>query len=216
MPIYLLSPVKKEGTIDLAILDFLLKDTPIDFRGIDVLLFTSKQAVVSIEALNPQWKNIPCLAIGKATAITIESLGGIVLYQSTAFYAKALSEDIIAKFKDKNILYLRPKIVSFDSKAFLSKAGIEIEEQIIYETSCTKYSGNDKPRKNAIIIFTSPSTIQCFLENFDWDESYIAVVIGKATKDHLPVGIKYEVADEPLIDSCISKAKQILLTSNSK
>jgi uroporphyrinogen-III synthase len=179
-------------------------------------MFTSKQAVKSAESLNRNWKKIPCLAIGASTAEEIERLGGIVLYQPESFYGKSLSEDIIKKFSDKRILYLRPKVVSFDSKNFLAQAGIALQEKIIYETSCIQYTKEDTPKKNAIIIFTSPSTIHCFLENFEWDESYIAVVIGEATKEHLPSDAQYEVADIPQIDACVAKAKQILLTSNSK
>ena len=115
-------------------------------------------------------QNLPCLAIGKATANTIESLGGKVIYQPKTFYAVTLAEDIVSKFKDKNILYLRPKDVSFDSKTFLKNAGLTLQEQIIYETSCVTYESKDKPLKNAIIIFTSPSSIHCFLENFEWNE----------------------------------------------
>ena len=40
---------------------------------------------------------------------------------------QALSQDIIEKFKDKKILYLRPKEVSFDSKGpFLTKANMHL------------------------------------------------------------------------------------------
>ena len=53
------------------------------------------------------------------------------------------------------------------------------------------------------------STIHCFLKNFKWEDSYVAVVIGKATKVHLPVNANYAVADEPMIVSCIKKAKEI-------
>jgi uroporphyrinogen-III synthase len=214
--IYLLSPLPKEGTIHLPMIHFSLLPSTIDFSKCDVLMFTSKQAVKSAEALNPEWKKYPCLAIGSATAKEIESLDGQVIYQPKSFYGKTLSQDIITQFKDKNILYLRPKEVSFDSKKFLSKAGLEIDEQIIYETSCINYEKKEKPGNNAIIIFTSPSTIHCFLKNFEWDESYTAVVIGEATRIHLPVHARYVVADTPLIDSCIKKAKQLLLTSNSK
>ena len=214
--IYLLSPLKKEGCIHFPMIDFSLIEKVLNFDGCDILMFTSKQAVKSVDILNPEWKNIPCLAIGAATAKIIESLGGTVLYQPNSFYGKTLSEDILTRFKDKNILYLRPKEVSFDSKTFLAKAGIELQEQIIYETSCIKYEKEDKPDKNAIIIFTSPSTIHCFLENFKWDDSYTAVVIGEATKEHLPHNAQYEVAQTPLIDACIAKAKEISLNSNSK
>lgn len=207
--IYLLSPISREGTIHLPMIRFSLLTSTIDLSICDTLMFTSKQAVRSAEALNPEWKKYPCLAIGSATAKEIESLGGKVDYQPKSFYGETLSQDIITQFHDKKILYLRPKEISFDSKDFLSKEGLEIEEQIIYETSCIRYNKKDKPGKNAIIIFTSPSTIHCFLQNFEWDESYTAIVIGEATRIHLPTDARYEVADKPLIDACIEKAKSV-------
>ena len=207
--IYLSSPLPREGTIHLPMIHFSLLPTPIDFSKCDTLMFTSKQAVKSAEALNPEWKKYPCLAIGSATAKEIEYLGGKVKYQPKSFYGEILSQDIIAQFHDKKILYLRPKEVSFDSKNFLAKAGIELQEQIIYETSCISYDQKEKPGKNAIIIFTSPSTIHCFLKNFEWDESYTAIVIGKATQRHLPIHARCEVSDTPTIDACILKAKSV-------
>jgi uroporphyrinogen-III synthase len=101
-------------------------------------------------------------------------------------------------------------VVSFDSRAFLKREGIELKEQIIYETFCIDYTKDKTPKKGAIIIFTSPSTIKCFFKNFEWDSSYRAILIGNATKAHLPKECKYRVADEPLIDSCIQKAKELL------
>ena len=103
----------------------------------------------------------------------------------------------------------------------MKKEGITLFEEIIYETSCINYLEKDKPKKNSIIIFTSPSTINCFFENFAWDESYVAVVIGKATVSHLPLNVKSFIASEPLIDACIKKAKEIenywiLMLFNSK
>lgn len=197
-------------------INFSLVGRELNLSKCDTLIFTSKQAVKSAEMLNPEWKKIPCLAVGSATVKEIESWGGNVLYQPQIFYGKNLSQDIVTLFQDRKILYLRPKVVSFDTKTFLLKAGIDIEEKIIYETSCISYSNKDKPINGAIIIFTSPSTIRCFLKNFAWEESYTAVVIGEATKAYLPKNAHVEVADTPLIDSCILKAREILLTSNSK
>ncbi len=208
--IYLLSPHAKEGCVHLPMISFSLVEQRLTFEGCDLLMFTSKQAVISAEKLNPNWKEIPCLAIGSATAKQIEVLGGTVQYQPKSFYGKTLSQDIVTKFKEKKILYLRPKEVSFDSKGFLEKEGIGLDEKIIYETNCIQYAKEDQPDKDAIIIFTSPSTIHCFLKIFEWDESYMAVVIGEATKKHLPANVRYEVADTPLIDACITKAREIL------
>ena len=207
--IYLLSPTAKEGTISLAMINFTVTAGSIDFSNSDTLIFTSKQAVITANKIDISWKNYPCIAIGPATKKQIEDLGGKVIYYPRSFYGETLSQDISEFFRDKKLLYLRPKEVSFDSKGFLEKEGISLQEQIIYKTSCIKYAPEDKPSKDAIIIFTSPSTIHCFLKNFDWDTSYTAVVIGKATKVHLPENAKYVVADEPMIVSCIEKAKEI-------
>jgi len=207
--IYLLSPTPQKGTIALPMIDFAITAESIDFSHSDTLMFTSKQAVVTADKIDLSWKNYPCVAIGPATKKQIEDLGGRVIYHPKSFYGDTLSHDIVQFFRDKKLLYLRPKKISFDSRDFLEKEGITLQEQIIYETSCLQYSSEEKPLKNAIIIFTSPSTIHCFLKNFKWDESYTAVVIGKATKAHLPVDAKYVVADEPLIEACIKKAKEV-------
>jgi uroporphyrinogen-III synthase len=207
--IYLLSPSQREGTFSLPMIEFSLKADKIDFSTCDTLMFTSKQAVVSADKIDSNWKNYPCVAIGPATKKQIENLGGEVIYYPKSFYGETLSRDISQFFRDKKLLYLRPEVISFDSKAFLQKEGITLQEQIIYKTSCIKYTPKEKPLKNSIIIFTSPSTIHCFLKNFNWDESYTAVVIGEATKVHLPLNANYVVADEPLISSCIEKAHQI-------
>ena len=207
--IYLLSPTPKEGTLSLPMITFSITVKHIDFSCCDTLIFTSKQAVISADSIDKGWKNYPCIAIGPATKKQIEALGGEVIYYPRSFYGKELSTDIAHFFRKRKLLYLRPKEVSFDSRAFLEKEGIILHEQIIYETSCIHYNPKEAPPKEAVIIFTSPSTIHCFSKNFVWDESYIAVVIGKATKAHLPLNAQYAVAEEPLITSCIEKARQI-------
>ncbi|BAF72839.1 uroporphyrinogen-III synthase [Sulfurovum sp. NBC37-1] len=207
--IYLLSPTPRTDTISLPMIQFSTVADSIDFDSCDTLMFTSKQAVVTADNVDKKWKNYPCIAIGAATKKQIEALGGEVIYHPDSYYGETLSQDIIRHFSQRKILYLRPREVSFDSKAFLKKAGIDLQEQIIYETGCISYSSKEKPVQNAIIIFTSPSTIHCFMKNFDWDESYTAVVIGRATKVHLPEDANYVVAEEPLISSCIEKAKSL-------
>ncbi len=208
--IYLLSPLKKDNTISLPMISFKTITKKIDFSNCNTLMFTSKQAVVTANSIDKRWKEFPSIAIGGATKKKIEELGGEVIYYPKKFYGKELAIDIKDIFYNRKILYLRPKEVSFDSRAFLEKEGIKLEEQIIYETSCMSYSKDDKPAKRAIIIFTSPSTIKCFFKNFKWDSSYIAILIGNSTKAHLPPKCRYKIADEPLIDSCIKKAKEVL------
>ena len=207
--IYLLSPTAREGTISLPMISFSIVAEKIDFSTCDTLLFTSKQAVVTADAIDSAWKKYPSIAIGPATKKQIESLGGEVIYFPKEFYGETLSQDIASFFKERKLLYLRPREISFDSKGYLEKVGIHLEEQIIYETGCHTYGIDKKPERNAVIIFTSPSTIHCFLKNFSWDTSYTAVVIGKATKVHLPTNADYVIAEEPSITACIEKAREI-------
>jgi uroporphyrinogen-III synthase len=190
-------------------IDFRLMTERIDYQGCDTLMFTSKQAVESAEAIDSEWKKLPTIAIGGATAGKIESLGGTVLYHPEHFYGKSLAEDVLKRFYSRRVLYLRPAVVSFDSRTFLSNAGYELKEQIIYETFCRPHSSQAKPESGGVIIFTSPSTIHCFLEQFGWESSYTAVVIGTATLEHLPENADYAVAERPLIDACIAKAREI-------
>jgi uroporphyrinogen-III synthase len=208
-PIYLLSPTPRAGINHLPMITFAVSATEMDFSLCDTLMFSSKQAVRSAEQIDPRWKELPCIAIGGATKKQIEMLGGTVIHHPKHFYADTLAEDIAAHFANRKILYLRPKKISFDSKGFLATKGIVLQEQIIYETTCRVYTPEDAPVEDAIIIFTSPSSIHCFLENFKWDESYTAVVIGRATLAHLPEGADFVVADEPLIDACVEKAKEV-------
>ncbi len=184
-------------------------------EGCDTLIFTSKQAVKTAEAIDPAWKMLDTIAVGAATKRQVESLGGRVIWMPEDFYGEALAEGVKARFKARKLLYLRPKEVSFDTKGHLQKAGIAIEEQIVYETRCRAYAPDEAPEEGSVIIFTSPSTIRCFLRNFAWKESYIAVVIGKATLAHLPEGATAYVAEKPTIDACVAKAHEILRESNA-
>ncbi len=208
-PIYLLSPTPRIGMNHLPMITFSVTASEIDFSQCDTLMFSSKQAVRSADAIDIQWKKFPCIAIGGATKKEIELLGGEVIYYPKHFYADELAEDIVRLFSNRKILYLRPQKISFDSKGFLATKGVVLQEQIIYETTCISYTAEDAPVHDAIIIFTSPSSIHCFLENFEWDDSYTAVVIGRATKVHLPEGADFVVAEEPLIDACVAKAKEV-------
>jgi uroporphyrinogen-III synthase len=206
METYLLSPTPKSGVISLPMIAFETFEIELCFEGVDLLLFTSKQAVKSAELLNPAWKNFPAIAIGSATAKMVRSLGGEVCYQAKKFYGEVLSEEIATRFKEKKLLYLRPQKVAFDAKASLQKRGVLVQEKILYKTLCCLYPKEQNPPQGSTIIFTSPSTIHCFLENFGWDCSYVAIVIGETTKRHLPNDAICKVAKEPTIEACLQRA----------
>jgi len=206
--IYLCSPKEYQGVDSLPMIKFNLITEDLDLSWCDTILFSSKQAVVYADKLNSNWKNKKIIAVGPATKKKAQDLGATDVYYPKEYYGSTLAKDVIKYFNDRKILYIRPKIISFDSKTFLSNYGIDIKEQIIYETKCKVYKNiNLEPK--SVIIFTSPSTIECFLKNFEWNESFKAVVIGKTTKKGLLKGMKYYVANEPTIAACVEKAKEI-------
>jgi uroporphyrinogen-III synthase len=204
--IYLTSPKEAKDTIYLPMIEFKRVADSIDFDGVDTLMFTSKQAVKVANSITKRWREFDSIAIGPATKKAILELGGRVIFQPKNFYGKELASDILKHFKDRKILYLRPKKIIFDSKGFLKRYGIELKEQIIYQTECKSYPKDAKPESGSIIVFTSPSTIECFLKNFGWESSLKAVVIGKSTLEHLPPDIEYKVAPTPSIQACIDTA----------
>ena len=207
-PIYLCSPKIYEGVTPLPMIEFKLTAKELNLSWCDTLLFSSKQAVVFADKLNKEWKNKNIVAVGPATKEMAIKLGAKEVYYPKEYYGEVLAKDILKYFSDRKILYVRPKVVSFDSYNFLKKYGIDIKEAIIYETLCKSYK-DVKLEKNSTIIFTSPSTIECFFKNFEWDSTFKAVVIGKKTLKNLPKYVNAYVADTQTIPSCIKRAKSL-------
>ena len=207
--IYLCSPKEFKGAISLPMIEFTRLKKSIDLSDVDTILFTSKQAIIYLDEISNEWQNKKILAVGSATAKMAKELGATDIYHPKEFYGEVLASDILEKFRDRKIVYIRPKVVSFDSKAFLSNKGIDIKEEILYETTCKEHSGKEL-EEGAVIIFTSPSTIECFFKSFSWDSSYKAVVIGKSTLKNLPKNVTAFVSEEATIDSCVKKAKEIV------
>jgi|AAUQ01.1.fsa_nt_gi uroporphyrinogen-III synthase len=207
--IYLCSPKRFEGATPLPTIQFRLIVDKLDLDNYDTLIFTSKQAIKFTERLNPSWKYKRILTVGRATMELARELGAKDILFPSSYYSQNLADEYLDILRDSKALYIRPKVVSFDSKGYLAKFGIEIDEKIIYETICKEYS-NYTLKRNSIIIFTSPSSIRCFFKSFSWDSSYKAVVIGKATLKELPDIIKeVYIAKRPTIGECVIRAKEI-------
>ena len=207
--IYLCSPKKYSGTTALPMIEFEQIASEIkELEWCDSVLFSSKQAVVFADKIDSRWREKDIVAVGPATKDMAIKLGAKSVYYPKEYYGEVLARDIVELFSNKKILYIRPKVVSFDSYSYLKKHNIDIKEAIIYQTKCKEQKGVEL-EKNSIIIFTSPSTIECFFKSFEWDSSFRAVVIGKATLKHLSSDIKAYVASEATIASCVEKAREI-------
>ena len=206
--IYLLSNVKSNDleVQNLNIFDISFVKYDIDFTKYDALLFTSKNAIYSL-ASNNTWQDIPSYGISTKTAKILEEYNSNLVYTGSSGHGDDFANELIPHLKNKKVLYIRAKKVVSNLVNILNENNILCDEIITYETTCKSYDIKQQPSKNSIIIFSSPSTIKCFLNNFIWDDSYFAIVIGKTTAKYLPSNIKYEIAKETSIESCILSAK---------
>ncbi len=179
----------------------------IDFDRYDYLIITSKQAVAALEAFNPNWKNKSVLAISSATANAVIRAGGTLLDVGDG-YGDNLGGIICSYPKTTRWLYTRAKEIASDFVSVCIKSGFFVDEKIVYETSCAQaILQADIPGK-ATLIFTSPSSVRCFLKTHDLARFSHIIVIGQTTARALPLHVKYIVADEPTVESCIKKAKE--------
>ena len=193
--IYILSDTDIKGSEKLPVIKQNFFDVDIDFKEYDYLIFTSKNGVKAAAKISDDWKKIPALAIGKATAEIIENLGGKSVYVAKKFYGDKFAKEILEKFdKNSRFLYLRGKVVLSKLSEILRKNGFKVDEKIVYETVCIDCKNLKRPEKGSFIIFSSPSTIECFLKCFTLDKSYKIVAIGEKTAKYIPKNIKYTVS----------------------
>ena len=209
MPLYLLSDKKVKWAKNIPVFEIKPLMPEIDLYGYDALIFTSKNAVTSLHALDRSWTGIPAYVIAPQTAKTVKDLGGRLAFVGKANDGDAFAMELLAKLNNKKVLYVRGSKVLSDLVNTLNAHSIVCEEAVVYETVCRTFDRKTRLPKGATIIFSSPSTIDCFLKNFAWDDTFKAVSIGKTTARHFPGYISPVLADSPSLESCVKKAIEL-------
>ncbi len=207
--IFVLSDRKFKKALNLSVIKFKYLKKDIDLSGYDALIFTSKNGVEAIDRIDKKWKSIPSFSIGKGTSKEILKKGGNLVFTAASSYGDDFAKEIVPLLKDKKALFLRAKKVTSKLNEILKQNGVDLKEEIVYETVCNECENISPPPKDSIIIFSSPSTIECFFKCFSWDKSYKAVVIGKKTASFMPKNIKYFLSKEQNIPSCIEFAGKL-------
>lgn len=206
--IYTLSDKKIEGATPLSLIKQNYLRPAIDLGPFDTLLITSKNAVKALNAITPTWQQKQIYTFGKETFKLLSKMGAnnpILIEAKTGDdFALALHEELL----HKHVLYPRAKVVHSNIKDILEQHGIDITEVVVYETVCA--SVHTKPielEKNSTIIFSSPSTVRCFFENYDWDPSFRAVCIGEKTAKFLPEQIDAIISKANALKECVKTAR---------
>lgn len=179
----------------------------IDFSSYDYIIATSKETITALDKIG-DWKDLPVLAISEATAEYVRKQGGNLLDVAEG-YGKSIISLVNKKYKKLKALHPHAKIIAYDIESEFKKLGIEIDSFIVYETSCSKTIKVQLPT-DAICIFTSPSSVKCFLQKYEFLRTYKIVCIGKTTALALPKDLSYVLSEKTSVESTIIKAKSFL------
>ena len=207
--IYLFSDKAYERIVHLPLFEIAFDPISINLETFDAIIFTSKNSVKALEKSNALWKEKEAYAIGEGTASYIKHCGGNLVFTCQESYGDSFARTLISLLDAKKVFFPRAKEVVSPIFEILHGANIAIQQHVVYETHCKHYPASSAPLQGAKLIFTSPSTVNCFLENFSWDESYTAIAIGKKTAAVLPSSAKMIISSIQSIEHCITLAKAL-------
>lgn len=206
--IYLLNNQKYEGVENLEVFEIEHLDFEVDLSQVDAFVFTSKNAVYSLEKLNKLWKTIPSYVIAEKTAQILKSQGANVVFTGETSHGNEFAYELIPLLKGKKVVYFRALKVVSNLVNILQENEINVQEVVTYKTSCKQ--NKTKIHKNSIFIFTSPSSVTCFFNQYSWDDSFKAICIGNTTAKYLPENINYHISSSTNIQECIKLAQKLL------
>jgi len=204
-PIYLFSISSHPDAIHINSLDIGFFQPKIIFSNYDYLILTSKQASKALEQYEKEdYIEKKALCISTQTAKSYEGLGGKVLELGSGYGDDMKA--IIKKYpKEIKWLYLRAESIASNFASELQEEKYNIEESVVYKSECSEVIQDVQVQKNTVLIFTSPSSVKCFLKTHQIEEDKEVIVIGKTTAKALPKQIKYKIAKEKTIQSCFEE-----------
>jgi len=207
--IYLFSTSSHPDAINVNSLDIEFLNPEIDFTKYDYLIITSKQTSLALENFYYQsYSQIEALCISEKSAEAFENIGGKVLEMGSGYGDNLV--DIIQKYpKETKWLYLRAEVIASNFVQISRDNGHKIDESVVYKSKCSQKIKDFSLKESAILIFTSPSSVECFLLKHKFTPNHKVIVIGTSTAKVLPEGISFKLSEERSIQSCINLAKKL-------
>jgi uroporphyrinogen-III synthase len=205
-PIYLFATSKHPDALSVQSLQVRLLKPQIDFSKYDYLIITSKQTIKALEQYNKKdFINIPALCVSEKTATLYKNFGGTILDIGDG-YGDNLVKNIREKPKYTKWLYPRAEVIASDFVQRSKNDGYDVSEEILYVSECANEGLEVEVEENPILIFTSPSSIECFLKTHIIKLDTKVIVIGTTTAKALPSGVNYEISQKTSIESCMELA----------
>ena len=204
--IYLLNEQKFDDVENLEVFEIEYLKFDLDLEKYDALVFTSKNAIFSLEENGINWKSTPSYVIAPKTADIAKKFGANIAFIGFSGHGNDFANELIPYLKNKKTLYIRALKTVSNLTNILKENGIDIDEIISYKTSCNKQEEKKALDKNSTIIFTSPSSVECFFKKYSWEDSFKAIAIGKTTALYLPKNIKCEISSLTSVEECVKLA----------
>jgi len=198
-PIVTLSKIEYEGALSLPLLEFIYFRPAIDLTQYDALIITSKEAIKALSYL--KWQEMRVYCVGAATAKLVPN----VAYSQNSGGAFELVEYLKKNSINEKLLYCRGEKVSVDIASKL-----KINETVLYKSTCVEDKPKIKILPNSTIIFSSPSTVDCFLKYYKFESSFKAIALGKTTALSLiDAKIPHVISPSTTISSAIEYVKKL-------
>ena len=207
-PIYLVSKTPYPGVNHIPILVTNLLHFKIDFLQYDGVIITSKEGINSILHLE-HWKKLPLICVSKKTAEYAHKHGAKNIIIADG-YGESIPTYIKQFPKNMRWVYIRAKVIASDWTKQESKNDFILDECITYETFCNEVLDIDSIEENAILIFTSPSSVECYKKRFSFSPKNTLIAIGKTTKKSLEGLFEVYLSSEQSIESSLKLAKSLI------
>lgn len=207
-PIYLISKTPYAGVIHIPILTISFLTPPIDFPQYEGIIFTSKQAILALEKYSLDWKSLKCICVSEGTAAYARDAGAMDIEVGNG-YGTSIPSVLKAKKRQGKWLYLRPKVVASEWVDEARNEGFCIDEVIVYETTCNEEAKEYTIDNDAVLVFTSPSSIECFCASYSILSTYSIVAIGKTTRAAFNNAKEVHVSPQTSVASAIELARKI-------
>lgn len=207
--IYIVGSTPHKDAKQIKIIKIVLKELNIDCSKYEALVLTSKNAVASLEKSKISWQHLPCYVIGKGTKEAVLNAGGKIAHMAKEAYGETLAKEVAPLLKGKKTLLVRPKEVVTDVSGYLKKHGVLVDDFVGYETCCNFNENTTLPKDGSILIFTSPSAVECFFKNIKWNESWRVISIGRKTAQVLPKNVPHLMPKYQSVDECVKLAFKI-------
>lgn len=207
-PIYLISKTPYDGVSHIPILTISFLQPDIDFTKYDGIILTSKQAVLALEHYNLDWERLSCVCVSEGTAEAARKAGAITVEIGDG-YGTSLPRVLKSHDQNQRWLYVRPKVIATEWVEAARQDGIRIDEAIVYETTCNDEAQGISIESNAILVFTSPSSIACFCKSYSILPTHTVVAIGKTTRDAFANAKEVLISPQNSVASAVKLAQKI-------